>query len=84
MAYQVVLQKKAQKELDKVDVRYRARIIASLLELQINPFTGKKLSGELNGLWSLRIWPYRIIYIVKKNELIILVIKIGHRQGVYE
>jgi mRNA interferase RelE/StbE len=78
------LQKKAQKELDKVDVRYRARIIASLLELQINPFTGKKLSGELNGLWSLRIWPYRIIYIVKKNELIILVIKIGHRQGVYE
>ena len=84
MAYQVVLQKKAQKELDSIDQRYRTRIIIALSDLKINPYAGKKLSGELTGLWSLRIWPYRIIYTVKKHDLIVLVIKIGHRQGVYQ
>jgi len=78
------LQKKAQKELNNIDARYKNRIIAALTDLATNPFAGKKLSGELSGLWSLRIWPYRIIYIVKKHELIVLVIKIGHRQGAYD
>jgi mRNA interferase RelE/StbE len=48
-----------------------------------DPFSGKKLEGELKNCYSSRAWPYRIIYEIRKKELVIVVIKIGHRQGVY-
>ena len=53
------------------------------LELAQNPDLGKKLEGELRDFYSLRVWPYRIIYQIIKNELIVFVVQIKHRQGVY-
>jgi len=54
-----------------------------LIELAKNPYLGKKLEGELRDFYSLRVWPYRIIYQIIKNELIVFVVQIKHRQGVY-
>ncbi len=84
MSYQVVLPKNVQKELDHVDKRYRQRIIVVLKSLEDNPYLGKKLSGEHDGKRSCRVWPYRIVYTIRHHELVILVIAIGHRQGVYQ
>ena len=55
----------------------------SLKKLEDEPEKGKPLTSILTGLWSLRIGDYRAIYQIKNNELIILVIKIGHRKNVY-
>jgi mRNA-degrading endonuclease RelE of RelBE toxin-antitoxin system len=52
--------------------------------LASDPYVGKKLDGKYSGLYSLRVWPYRIIYSVIKNELMVSVIGIEHRQGVYK
>ena len=52
-------------------------------DLALDPFQGKKLKGELRGQYSIRVWPYRIIYQIYKKELIITIIDVGHRQGVY-
>jgi len=84
MQYQVVVPKKAQKELDKVDTRYRLRILTALIDLGNNPYIGKKLKGKHSGEWSFVVVPYRIIYRIKKQELIVLVIRIKHRQGAYK
>ena len=83
MAYQVISPAKVQKELNKIPVNYHRKIIAALVVLSNNPYSGKKLKGERKGEWSLKIWPYRIIYRIKKYQLVVLIIKIGHRQGVY-
>lgn len=84
MAYQLVLPKKVQKDLQKIDSRYLKKIQAALVVLRQNPFIGKKLDGEFQQQRSYEVWPYRIIYELVKNELIIMVIKIDHRQGVYK
>ncbi len=83
MAFHVVIPKKVQKKLCKIPQNFRKKIIISLVFLSKNPHLGKKLEGERKGEWSLKVWPYRIIYRIKKEELVILVIKIGHRQGIY-
>lgn len=83
MAFVLEIKPKVRKNLDNVPERQRARIIAILDEIVVNPFMGKKLSGDRKGQYSVRVWPYRIIYIVKKTELIVLVIDVGHRQGIY-
>lgn len=45
---------------------------------------GKPLSSNRAGEWRYRVGDYRIIADIKDQELIILVIAIGHRRDVYE
>ncbi|MBI4004805.1 type II toxin-antitoxin system RelE/ParE family toxin [Candidatus Roizmanbacteria bacterium] len=84
MKYQLVLAPKAKKDLDKIDKNFRVRLLQSLILLQSDPYKGKKLKGEFEGTFSLRVWPYRIIYELDTRKKVILVIRIGHRQGVYQ
>jgi len=81
--YQIVLGKKAEKDLNGIDERYKPRIVAALFELRNNPQKGKSLKGKLKGLYSFKVYPYRIIYKIYKKRLLIFVIQIGHRQGMY-
>jgi mRNA interferase RelE/StbE len=52
--------------------------------LSNNPELGKPLVGRLSGLWSLRVGNYRAIYSIKNNELLVLVLRLGHRKNVYD
>jgi len=79
MAWEIRIEKKAQKELDKIPVQYQKRIAVALPIIAADPFIGKKLDGRLTGLYSYQIWPYRIIYKIYKKILLIVVIRIGHR-----
>lgn len=82
--WQLRFEKKAKKELNNIPLQYKKRILNILPILQTNPFIGKKMRGEFFDCYNYRVWPYRIIYKIIKNILLIIIIKIGHRQGVYE
>lgn len=84
MKYQVIVPKKVQREIDKIDNRFRSKIIAALTILSGNPFLGKKLEGDYKGNWSFRVWPYRIIYRIENKKMIVLIVKVGHCGGVYK
>ena len=82
--YQVVLKKAAQKSFNKIDKRYKKRITQTIFALAENPYLGKQLEGSLQGFYSTRVWPYRIVYKIYQQDLVILVVEIAHRQGVYK
>jgi mRNA interferase RelE/StbE len=82
--YKVVLKREAEKNLNKIPDLYRERIIKALFMLEKEPFFGKPLLGRLKGFYSLRVWPYRIVYTVYKKDLVVFVIAIAHRQSVYK
>lgn len=44
---------------------------------------GKPLRNELAGLWSARRGPYRIVYEVRHDERVIVVVRIAHRSHIY-
>lgn len=77
----VQLTKTAHKDLMKIPQTKRTKLIKSLRQID-SPNIGKKLKGEFEGKCSLRVWPYRIIYEVYQNSIVIKSIK--HRQGVYK
>jgi len=81
--YQVVLAGKAKRSLKKINPPDKPRILTALVKLHQNPFLGKKLGGEYKDCYSLRVWPYRIVYKIYKKCLFVLVINIGHRGSVY-
>jgi mRNA interferase RelE/StbE len=83
MIFRVFVEKRVQKKIDKLSERDKLRICKCLRNLSEDPFSGKKLHGEHQNEYSMRVWPYRIIYKIYKNELLVLVIEFGHRQGIY-
>ncbi len=58
--------------------------MSAFTSILFNPFVGKKMRGEYEKHYTYRVWPYRIIYQINKNELLILVVSVGHRQGIYK
>ena len=61
----------------------RQRIIRRIGQLAEDPRPpgSKKLSG--NDKYRVRQGSYRIVYSIEDNELIVVVVKVGHRKNVY-
>ena len=81
--YQVELESKVKKFLDKLDKSTATQITKKLLQLENNPHLGKPLLGNLSNHWRLRIGKYRAIYQIHEGKLIIIVLDIGHRKNIY-
>ena len=81
--YKISLDSFAKKSLRKLDSYGQKKIINKLKKLRENPEMGKPLIGNLSGLWRLRIGKYRVIYQIKKFELLIFVLDIGYRKTIY-
>ena len=71
--------KKDFKKIDKSDQVRIIRTIRKKLTTKPEEF-GKPLTGELKGFWKLRIGDFRVIYEIKKNEILVYVIMIGYRR----
>jgi len=82
--YSLVPTKEFLKSLEKLDRQTNQRIIRSIEDIALKPFLGKPLRGELQGIYSLRVGEYRVLYSIntRKRELIVHVAK--HRSKVYE
>jgi mRNA interferase RelE/StbE len=83
----VIVSKKSQKSLDKIDKKQATRIVDFLedkLATHENPRDlGAALSGQWAGHWRYRVGDYRIICKIEDEIITILVIEIGHRREIY-
>jgi mRNA interferase RelE/StbE len=82
--YEVVLSKEAAKTLERVTKQMQGRVVDALEKLKVTPFIGKRLHGELGGLFSLRIGGLRAIYEVDSKQKQIVVYAIGSRGDIYK
>lgn len=83
MSYSIKIKQSAAKALQKLTREDQLRIISAIDQLQTNPAAGSVLKGEFAGLRRIRIGTYRVVYETQEQELVILVIRIGHRRDVY-
>jgi len=82
--YNIKFEKRVKKDLKGVPREKLQKIIVEIENLTNNPYppSSTKLKGR--DAWRIRIGDYRVIYTVNNNELLILVVKIGHRKDVYK
>lgn len=88
MKYKVVFTEQAKKQLKKID-KYIATLIIGWIEKNLegcdNPRQhGKGLLGDKSGQWRYRVGDYRLICEIQDDEIIILVLSIGHRRSIYD
>jgi mRNA interferase RelE/StbE len=82
--YKVSIKRSAVKEIEAIpQKKERQRIIRRIGQLAEDPRPpgSKKLSG--NDKYRVRQGTYRIVYSIEDNELIVVVVKVGHRIDVY-
>lgn len=82
--YRIIYSDTFWEHFKKIPVNWQERILRAINGLTKVPFKGKKLKEELTGLYSVKIWPYRIIYMIKESQIIIVIVDLGHRQNVYK
>ena len=81
--YEIIFSNKAKKQLFKLEKNIQKRIIIVLERIRIRPESYiTKLVGDPG--YKLRVGDYRIIMDIDNNDLLILVIKVGHRKEIYK
>ena len=85
--YSIEFLKEAVEELKRLDQVWQKRIINKLKILATNPNrlanNIKPLKGKYHDYFRLRIGDYRVIYSREETQLVILIIRIGHRKEIY-
>ena len=82
--YRVQITDPALKQLGKLSRAQRDRIRRRIRALadEPRPRGSIKLEGE-DDLYRIRVGQYRVIYAIQDAELVVLVVRVGHRRDVY-
>lgn len=85
MTYKLVFDDKVIKDFKKIDCYWQKKILKVIkTKLVKNPYSGKKLVGDLSPFYRLRISDYRVIYDIVDAQLIITIIRVKHCKEVYK
>ncbi|MBU6413986.1 MAG: type II toxin-antitoxin system RelE/ParE family toxin [Planctomycetes bacterium] len=84
MSYSIQFTSSAAKSLTKLPASAAQRISAVIdtLGAKPRPQGCKKLSGQDN-LYRVRAGDYRIVYQIQDKQLVVLIVRIGHRRDIY-
>ncbi len=84
MSYEITYARSALKSLRKLDRTAAQRILKVIDALAYDPRPqgSLQLSGG-DGELRIRVGDYRVVYDVRDEELIVLVLRLGHRREVY-
>lgn len=87
MKYKVLFTDRAKKQLKKLNksislfiINWIEKNISDCLDPRIY---GKALVDNKRGQWRYRVGDYRLICEIQDNNIIVLVLEVGHRKEVY-
>lgn len=85
LAWIIKWKESAKKQIKKLDRPVQKKILDYLDEkARENPrLFGRELVGNKSGLWRYRIQDYRIIVRLEDQNLVVLVLAVGHRKEIY-
>jgi mRNA interferase RelE/StbE len=88
LAWSVKFSATAHDQLRRLDGSVQVRIVKYLrqrLASRADPRQlGASLTGKWGGFWKYRVGDYRLICEIVDEEVLVLVVKVGHRGDVYD
>jgi len=84
MIYRIEIKRSARKALLALPRDMQRRIGAAIDMLASDPHgSGTRKMSSSDILYRLRVGDYRVIYEIRDDQLVIHVVKVGHRRNVY-
>ena len=82
--YAVTFARSARRELEALEPRYVARVLARIeaLARQARPAGAKQLQGA-ERLWRMRVGDYRVVYDIDDRRRVVDIVRVRHRRDVY-
>jgi mRNA interferase RelE/StbE len=83
--YRVHILAHARRELDRLPEPTKTRVERAIRALAVEPRPpgATLLAGTTRPTWRIRIGDYRVLYQIRDDQLIVVVIGAGHRRDVY-
>ena len=82
--YSVKFTKETTDNIAALPVKKKRQIRDGIQHIAEDPSLGKCLTNRLTGLHSYRSGDYRIIYKILHQQILIIVLAIGHRKDIYK
>jgi mRNA interferase RelE/StbE len=84
-SYIIKIENRAKREIRKLDPDARNQVQKAIdtLAEDPRPQSAKRLKGPYKGLWRERTGNYRIVYEIRQQQLIVSVVRVGHRKNIY-
>jgi mRNA interferase RelE/StbE len=85
MTYEIIITKTIQKQLDNLPNNIQERVYQKIAQLaeEPRPDGAVKLKGYDNE-YRIRIGDYRLVYEIRDEQLIVLLVQCKHRRDVYK
>lgn len=82
--YEVFLERRAERDLKRLEAKEFRRIISEIKALAENPRPAgcRKIAGSESD-WRIRVGDYRVIYEVDEHAEAVRVMRVRHRREVY-
>ena len=88
MIYQLITTDKFDKAFKKLDRQtkkiIKAWIDKNLMDCEDPRIHGKGLTSNRSGQWRYRVGNYRILVEIQDNQLVLVLIDVGHRSKIYQ
>ncbi len=84
--YRIEFTRSARKELERLPTKDRLHVAAAIELLSAVPRPAgcrPVIGARQKGTYRIRIGNYRVVYVIRDDELLIIVGPIGHRKDVY-
>jgi mRNA interferase RelE/StbE len=83
--YRIITTKSFDKTLAKLPVNWQKRIVAKIGEVAANPYAPNNNLTKLQDRegYRLRVGDWRIVYELQDDRLVMLVLEVGTRGGIY-
>ena len=84
MSYKILFTRQSEKDLSNLPKLDFRKVEVAIAKLADNPRPPKSKKLTARDSWRIRIGNYRVIYLIEDDNLIVIVIEIGHRKEVYK
>ena len=83
--YTVYVAPAADRDLRKLSNSVQRRIVSAIEALADDPRPPgvKKLAGQADNLWRIRVSDYRIVYQIQDERIVVLILRVGQRGDIY-
>jgi mRNA interferase RelE/StbE len=77
--YRIYVPKSVLKSMAKIPLPWSFRINRAIDNLKFDPYLGEKMGGDMAPRRKIKIWPYRIMYIIDEKIKLISIVEVEHR-----
>lgn len=78
-SYRIYVPKSVLKSMAKIPLPWSFRINRAIDSLKFDPYLGEKMGGDMAPKRKIKIWPYRIMYIVDEKIKLISIMEVERR-----